>query len=254
MNTLSQKDAHVWTLSVTENDQRNFEKFSHILSNDELARLNQITHKKSKLEYKAAHILCRIMLSNFSDVAPADWHFETTEHGKPEISKKINHEKLRFNISHTNSMVACAITKKHDIGVDLECQSRFNNINKIAKKYFSSSEYDYFKNSSPTEQHKVFFSLWTLKESYLKAIGKGLREPLDSFSFDLDLLKISFLNSNVISNKRCWNFALFKPSVFHLCALCVAHPKSSPQNIKHQHVHWQGLDTQNTTSYTTKTE
>ena len=251
MSTLNPKDAHVWTLSVTENDQKNIDKLSHILCTNELARLNQITHKQSKLEYQAAHILCRIMLSNFSDVAPADWYFETREHGKPEINKKMNHENLRFNISHTNGMVACALTKKHDIGVDLEWPSRFSNIESIAKKYFSSSEYNDLKARPPIEQRKVFFSLWSLKESYLKAIGKGLREPLDSFTFDLDSLKISFLNKEVTRNRYCWNFALFRPSDVHLCALCVAHPDSSPQNIKHQQVHWLDLDTLYSTSYTT---
>ena len=120
MSSPSPKDVHVWTLSVTENDQRSVDKLFHFLCPNELARLDQITHKQSKLEYQAAHILCRIMLSNFSKLSPADWYFKISEHGKPEISDKINPENLRFNISHTNGMVACALTEKYDIGVDLE--------------------------------------------------------------------------------------------------------------------------------------
>lgn len=252
MSTLSTKDAHVWTLSVTENDQKNIDKFYHILCPDELVRLNQITHNQSKLEYQAAHILCRIMLSNFSDVAPADWHFETREDGKPEISKKINRMNLRFNISHTNGMVACALTKEYDIGVDLEWPTRFKNINSIAKRYFSNSEYNYLKASPLSEQREVFFTLWTLKESYLKAIGKGLRQPLDSFTFDLDTFNISFVDKDVSPKKQFWNFALFRPSDVYICALCVAHPNNSPQNIEYQQVHWLDLDTRFSTSYTSK--
>ena len=136
----------------------------------------------------------------------------------------------------------------------LDFFSRINNIDGIAKKYFSSSEYSHFKASLPSEQRNVFFSLWTLKESYLKATGKGLREPLDSFTFDLDSLEISFFNRDVIRNRHCWNFALFRPSDFHLCALCVAHPNSSPKKIKYQQVRWLDLDTQYSTIYTAKSD
>jgi 4'-phosphopantetheinyl transferase len=244
MSSLSPKEAHVWTISVTDNDQKNIDKFSHVLCPDELGRLEHIKHKQSKLEYQAAHILCRVMLSNFSDVAPADWLFEIGEHGKPEINEKLNHENLRFNISHTNGMVACALTTKYDIGVDLEWPSRNNCMNKIAKKKFTESEFNYLKAKPPTEQRKVFSSLWTLKESYLKAVGKGLLIPLNSFSFDLNTLEISFLDNKRFHNSGCWKFALLKPSDDHLCALCVAHPKNSPQKIKHQQVHWQDFDKQ----------
>ena len=254
MSTLDPKDVHVWTLSVTENDQKKIDKFSHILGPVELARLKQITQNQKKLEYQAAHILCRIMLSCFSNVAPADWLFKIGEHGRPEIHKKMNHENIRFNISHTNGMVACALTKKNNVGVDLEWPSRPNIINEIAKKKFSNEEYNYFKASPPTEQRKVFFSLWTLKESYLKATGKGLSIPLDTFAFNLDSLKISFSKECLLHNSSSWNFALFMPSDDHLCALCVAHPNSSPQEIKHQKVHWLDLDMKYDTSFTTKLE
>ena len=252
MSPLTPKEAHVWTLLVTENDQKNIHKFSHVLSAEELCRLDQINHKQSKLEYQAAHILCRIMLSNFSDVAPADWLFKIGEHGKPEINKKLNRKNLRFNISHTNGMVACALTTKYDIGVDLEWPSRNSQMYKIAEKKFSDIEFNYFKASSPTEQSKIFFSLWTLKESYLKAVGKGLRIPLDSFSFDLNTLEISFLDNNAFHNTGYWKFALFRPSVAHLCALCVAHPKNSPKKIKYQQVYWQDLAGHINANYTTK--
>ena len=182
------------------------------------------------------------MLSHFTDVAPEAWRFENGEHGRPEINDKLNPEHLRFNISHTNGLVACALTTRYDIGVDVEWPARSNMFDTIAESKFSNREFTCFKASPPTEQRRVFFSFWTLKESYIKAIGKGLREPLDSFAFDLESLKISFLHENDNRNSDCWSFGLFSPSQDHLCALCVGRPASAPQDIKSRHLCWDDLD------------
>ena len=86
----------------------------------------------------------------------------------------------------------------------------------------------------------------------MKAVGKGLREPLDSFTFNLNSLEISFLNKNVINSSHSWNFGLFWPSNDHLCALSVAHSIGYKQKIKFQQIHWLDLDTKYGVSYTTK--
>jgi 4'-phosphopantetheinyl transferase len=182
------------------------------------------------------------MLSHFTDVAPTAWRFEKGEYGRPEINDKLNPEHLRFNISHTNGLVACALTTGYDIGVDVEWPARSNKVDTIAEKKFSNSEFAYFQASPPTEQRRIFFSFWTLKEAYIKAIGKGLHEPLDSFTFDLDVLKIFFLRENDNRKSDLWSFGLFAPTQDHLCAICVARPVNASQDIRYKHLFWDNLD------------
>ena len=49
----------------------------------------------------------------------------------------------------------------------------------IARRYFQMAESAYIQ--AAPDRDKAFFTLWTLKESYMKMTGKGMSLPLDSF-------------------------------------------------------------------------
>ncbi|MBR1742986.1 MAG: 4'-phosphopantetheinyl transferase superfamily protein [Lachnospiraceae bacterium] len=103
------------------------------------------------------------------------------ENGKPYLG---NRNGVFFNLSHSGEYVICAVSEK-EVGCDVEKISEYRE--GVAKRFFSSSEYEMLLDLK-TEQEKaeIFFRLWTLKESYIKAIGKGLSMPLDSFSFSFE--------------------------------------------------------------------
>lgn len=96
------------------------------------------------------------------------------EYGKPFL-KNID---LYFSLSHSNKWVVCGWSN-NEIGVDIEKIDKINL--DIAKTSFCKSEYDYIKSGEECEQYKKFIQIWTLKESYIKYIGKGLTIPLNSF-------------------------------------------------------------------------
>jgi 4'-phosphopantetheinyl transferase len=55
----------------------------------------------------------------------------------------------------------------------------------LARRFFSASERSELEACGENGKIGLFFGFWTLKESYLKAIGKGLTVPLESFSMRL---------------------------------------------------------------------
>ena len=61
-------------------------------------------------------------------------------------------------------------------------------------RFFSDDEYKYIL-AGQEDRISRFYDLWTLKESYIKYVGKGLSIPLDSFSFIIEKDKI-ILTSN----------------------------------------------------------
>jgi 4'-phosphopantetheinyl transferase len=55
----------------------------------------------------------------------------------------------------------------------------------IARRYFAPPEARSLEVMSPVDRERRFVELWTLKESYIKAIGSGLAAPLERFAVDL---------------------------------------------------------------------
>ncbi|SHH71942.1 4'-phosphopantetheinyl transferase family protein [Virgibacillus chiguensis] len=98
------------------------------------------------------------------------------DYGKPFL---YGQNTVHFNISHSGEWVVCA-TDILPIGIDIE---KIKPIDlKIAKLFFSKEEYEFIKSMPNRTKLFTFYEYWTLKESYVKAVGKGLSIPLDSFS------------------------------------------------------------------------
>jgi len=100
------------------------------------------------------------------------------ESGKPYVSGVPIH----FNISHSGDFVVCAISEQ-SIGIDIEKIVEVDLT--LATRYFCRCEYDDLLAQDKNNRHDYFFSLWTLKESYIKWLGGGMSIPLDSFYFKI---------------------------------------------------------------------
>ena len=83
---------------------------------------------------------------------------------------------LFFNVSHAGDYVV-GVLSDCEVGCDIEKNA--NAPLEVAEHYFYHSELAYIK--AAKNKDKAFFTLWTLKESYMKMTGRGMSLPLDSF-------------------------------------------------------------------------
>ena len=125
-------------------------------------------------------ILTRYAICNRLRIKNKDLVFGTNNYGKPIL---LNPHGIYFNISHSGNWVVCAIDDDGPVGVDVEVIKPIDLA--IAERFFSSEEYISLINQPEELQLKYFFLIWTLKESYIKAEGKGLSIPLNSFSIKI---------------------------------------------------------------------
>lgn len=125
-----------------------------------------------------ARVLARAALSHAAGgVPPGDWQFARSRHGKPYVVGP--RPEWRFNVSHSDGVVACAVSDRYDVGVDVERRDRVNDLLGIARRYFAAAEVAQLTGDA----RRRFFEIWTLKEAYVKARGDGLTLPLDRFAF-----------------------------------------------------------------------
>ncbi|WP_109299255.1 4'-phosphopantetheinyl transferase superfamily protein [Aquimarina sp. AU474] len=103
-----------------------------------------------------------------------------TKYGKPFLEGNIN-----FNISHSAKRVVCAVGENVQLGIDVEAieNVNFNDFENV----MTDSQWQFIHNSyNPL---KSFFSLWTMKESVIKADGRGLSIPLLEIHIDNNIVR-----------------------------------------------------------------
>jgi len=184
-----------------------------LLSGHERARYRQLLFEEDRVSFLFAHALLRTALSRVAAAAPGQWRFRPRGRGRPELAGPPTRPRLRFSLSHTTGLVACAVTREREVGVDVERIGPWADSAALAERHFSPSERRVLAALPPRDAHAHFFSLWTLKEAYLKARGVGLGLPLDVASFHVTAgapPAVSFAPGHG-EDARGWQFALLEP-------------------------------------------
>lgn len=151
------------------------EMFKKVLPQSAVLRAGKITNRKNRLLSLSGELLARYLLHKTFGLSVIEIEFSYTEKGKPFIPGRND---VHFNISHSGNTVAAAVAQTR-IGIDIE---HFRKINfRIAERYFTPAELFYIHTQEEPEKTRNFFEIWTIKESFLKAIGTGLTRSLSSF-------------------------------------------------------------------------
>ena len=218
-----EEEVHVWLTRPDEVvDSEHLAACRAMLSDDERARLARLRREPDRRAFLAAHALVRSALSRYADVPPEDWSFAANHWGRPEIAGPGAVPALRFSLSHTSGLTACAVALDCDCGVDVEAFDRRGDPLKLARRVLSPKELADLEARAAGARRDCFLAYWTLKEAYVKARGLGLSLPLRQFSFSLsgERIRIEFAapGDDVASS---WQFASLQPTPRHVLAIAV---------------------------------
>lgn len=194
-----------------------------LLSASERARLERFAFDEDAWHYLVAHALLRRTLARCAPVAPEAWSFRNSPGGRPEIEAPGLARRLRFSLSHTQGLVACAVCLDHPVGVDAEAIADEVMGEAVAARILAPAETTALEGLTALERRRRLFELWTLKEASLKATGDGLAVPPAALSFDLAGAappRVAFA-PDVADDPAAWRFHLAAPGSEHVLAVAV---------------------------------
>nr|XP_043636646.1 4'-phosphopantetheinyl transferase HetI-like [Erigeron canadensis]XP_043636647.1 4'-phosphopantetheinyl transferase HetI-like [Erigeron canadensis] len=236
----SRMETHLWYVLPKEVKSHSLlNQYVDLLSPLEKDHILSIHHDELRKSALLARVLVRTTIARYqlhSQVSPRSLEFKKNAHGKPEIVWQNNGDwhppSLHFNLSHTSSLIACGVSVDSPIGIDVEEKQRRlkNNILSFAKRYFSCEEVDVLNAiSDPEVQRQEFFKLWTLKEAYVKALGRGFSgAPFNTFTIRFGASNPSLEDSatvivpleNPTTLTTNWQFAQVELAGSHYGAIC----------------------------------
>lgn len=144
------------------------------ISDERKKKIMKCRHVNDRMRSLGAGLLLREVLPRFG-VSPAD--IRIRQGGKPEAGG------IFFNLSHSGALAICAVGER-EVGCDVEKIAKTPE--RIAERFFHPNERACLKACNETERKELFYRFWTMKESYIKMTGEGMRLPLDSFEILLE--------------------------------------------------------------------
>lgn len=194
-------------------------RLSALLDDNERQRAARFVFDRDRQAFVAAHALKRLMLAVETGVAAKEWKFESAPGGKPHALPQRGPAPF-FNLSHCDGLVACALSSISVPGIDVECCDRDAPL-AVAERHYSSEEQAWLATLPESERQTGFFMLWTLKEAFIKAVGKGLAQPLRDIVFHFDPLRVHFSDTlaAAFGDPKEWQFAQNRLGARHVFAL-----------------------------------
>lgn len=191
--SLTGNRVHVWRASL-DLSSCEINSLADILSPDEITRAEKFHFDRHRRRFIAARGILRQLLGDYLVIAPSQVQFCYSDRGKPFLHQS-EADSLNFNVSHSEEYALYGFAFDRAIGVDIEYLRPMPDAESIAKRFFAPAELNHIQNAPPQDRHRIFFQLWTAKEAYLKAIGTGLTNMLDSVEIAFDENSLAYFQS-----------------------------------------------------------
>lgn len=207
---------HIWKINISdlEEDMNYFESF---LSFDEKKKALRFKFAADRKRCVVSRACLRILCGKYLSIPGRLLEIQCSSKGKPGIFGV----DFSFNVSHSKDMVMIGFSKLKNLGVDVEYNRDMNDFMSIARNYFHSSEFQVLESAPKAVKKSLFLRYWTVKESYVKALGEGLGKSVNSFYVMGNLFEGSMFQI-VDPAETNENFFVhsFKPGINYFASVC----------------------------------
>ena len=127
-------------------------------------------------EKRLARAWVRRILGYYLGIEPQAVDLQRAPGGKPWVPQA----DLHFNLSHSGPYLLFAISARGPLGCDMEVERPRHRLSALLERVFSKEEQERIRPLSPEDRLNAFYRSWTLKEAYVKAVGKGIALGLEN--------------------------------------------------------------------------
>lgn len=183
MTALESNQLHLYYLQAVP-AQKHLDFFASLLSQSEHEKIIKYKQHQMRNMSTIARGALRFILASYLRTSPREVSFDYNANGKPLLSEKYS-ETIHFNIAHSEECLVLGFTRDSELGIDVEKIIDLTDSEAIARNYFTPEEREDLQKVPKGERLRAFYNCWTRKEAILKAIGKGLSQPLNTFRVSL---------------------------------------------------------------------
>jgi 4'-phosphopantetheinyl transferase len=200
--------------------------YEALLSAAESAHYERLDFEEDRRQYLVSRALCRWALSNHASCEPHEWAFKTSADGRPDMEPDCG---LSFYLAETPELIACAVTKGRDLGVDAEEVRDFGDVMELAREFFSPTELEHLEAEPAASKQHFFLRIWALKESFIRASGRAMTLGLNHFALHIsaEQIEMSF-KRRIDDDPKRWQFSLEEPTPGHVLAVSVGRVQDEP--------------------------
>lgn len=177
---LAEDQVQVWRVPL-QTSAETLAGLERSLSSEELARADRFRFARDRRGYVVTRAVLRALLARVLALEPSGVRLQLGPQGKPFLAQT-HHSDVQFNVAHSHQLALIALTRGPQLGVDVEYRRDLDDAQRIAKRFFSKQEVNALLAAPAARQHERFFRIWTRKEAFIKATGKGLSQPLGAFN------------------------------------------------------------------------
>ncbi len=220
-------DVEVWLLPEAEVEGLE-EKAHAVLSPDESRRWARLRTEAAQRRHLGARLLCRSVLAAHSGAEPAQLCFRRGHFGRPELEP--NPWGLRFNLTHTEGLIACVVTDGLACGIDVERELVDPSVVRYGVERLAPQERARLDALPPSVRAREFVEVWVLKEAYTKALGAGFQYGFHSFQLSPNPAGDPLLDDPRLTEHEVgrWQFTLSTLWTGHRLALAVRRRENGP--------------------------
>lgn len=149
-----------------------------LLNEEESERAGRFYFAEPRRRFVLCRAALRSLICERLGCDNSDLDFYPTAYGKPIALVEDVPADVNFSVSHSGSHGLIAIAGKALVGVDVEDRNARFPLDQLMDAVPSPRERQELAALDSGARKRSFLDLWTLKEALIKAVGLGLRMPL----------------------------------------------------------------------------